>query len=177
MSPAETLHVDELVLRRWQPGDAAELYAAVRGSLDTLARWMPWAHTGYCFADADAFCVAAVREWDADKNYAYAIRVSTGELIGNAALMARVGGGGLEIGYWVTDAWSGRGVATRAAGLLSDEAARIGARFVEIHHDRANVRSGAIPRRLGFVHAGTGTPAVPGGTATTGVNDVWRWHP
>ncbi len=58
---------------------------------------------------------------------------------------------GLEIGYWIHPAFIGRGLATAAARLVTEAAFSVpGIDRVEIHHDRANEISGAIPRKLGF---------------------------
>ena len=59
-----------------------------------------------------------------------------------------------EIGYWVRAYAINQGIATETAG-----ATRIGFEFlgldrVEIHCDGRNVRSAAVPRKLGFVHDG-----------------------
>jgi len=89
--------------------------------------------------------------------------------------MGRIGPGGLEIGYWVHAAHVRRGIATLAAGALTDAALRLGGvDHVEIHHDEANLASGAVPARLGFrdlgVFRGEPNPA-PGGTG----RDI-RWR-
>jgi RimJ/RimL family protein N-acetyltransferase len=63
----------------------------------------------------------------------------------------RVGAGGLEIGYWVHVGCTGRGVATVAAAALTRAALALdGVARVEIRCDAANLRSAAIPRRIGF---------------------------
>jgi RimJ/RimL family protein N-acetyltransferase len=72
-------------------------------------------------------------------------------VIGGFGLHRRIGPGGIEIGYWVHVDYAGQGYATTAAqaltqaGLALDDVTR-----VEIHTDEANVKSAAIPRRLGY---------------------------
>jgi ribosomal-protein-serine acetyltransferase len=55
---------------------------------------------------------------------------------------------------------------------------------VEIHHDKANTRSGGIPRRLGYVFAGEApdAPATPAAPGEVGIDCTWRmtrdaWEP
>jgi RimJ/RimL family protein N-acetyltransferase len=89
--------------------------------------------------------------------------------------MHRMGPGTLEIGYWVHVAHTGRGVATAAARLLTAAAGRIdGVATVWIVCDEANVRSAAVPRRLGYrldrVDSMDVTPA-----AGTGRAQRWVW--
>ena len=42
-SPPEALSHGQVSLRRWRPGDAAALLAAVIESQEHLRPWMPWA--------------------------------------------------------------------------------------------------------------------------------------
>jgi RimJ/RimL family protein N-acetyltransferase len=63
----------------------------------------------------------------------------------------RAGDGGMEIGYWIDTRYSGRGLGTEAAGLLTDLALALpGVTRTEIHCDVANQASAAIPRKLGY---------------------------
>jgi RimJ/RimL family protein N-acetyltransferase len=63
----------------------------------------------------------------------------------------RAGDGGMEIGYWIDTRYSGRGLGTEAAGLLTDLALALpGVSRTEIHCDVANQASAAIPRKLGY---------------------------
>ena len=174
MEPAETLTDGVVRLRRWRDDDMADLHETVTGSLAHLAPFMPWAVGGYSEADAADFLRLAREEWGEGTAFAYAILGTTGALAGSCSLMRRIGEGGLEIGYWLAADETGRGVATRASALLTAEAFRVGARFVEIHHDTANVRSGLVPRRLGYTRIATVPTRQPGGTAATGKLVVWR---
>ena len=174
MGPADTLTDGEVRLRRWRDDDLAEVHEAVTDSLNHLAPFMPWAVDSYSEADAAEFLRLAREEWRDGKAFAYAIVDAQDEVIGSCSLMRRIGEGGLEIGYWLAATETGRGIATRASALLTAEAFRVGARFVEIHHDPANVRSGLIPERLGYVRVATVPTTQPGGTAGTGKLVVWR---
>jgi RimJ/RimL family protein N-acetyltransferase len=76
-------------------------------------------------------------------------------VVGGSGYVRRAGSAALEIGYWVHVAHVGLGYAIRAARLLTtaafewtDEPA------IEIHHDKANVRSGRVPPRLSFAFMG-----------------------
>ena len=66
-------------------------------------------------------------------------------LAGGAGLMARIGPGGLEIGYWVHAGHVRRGLATAATSALIAEAFTLpGITRVEIRHDELNTASGGI---------------------------------
>ena len=88
--------------------------------------------------------------------------------------MARIGPGGLEIGYWVHRAYTRRGLVTTAAAALVDQAFRLpGVNRVEIVHDELNVASGRVPRKLGFteVERRPLEELSPGGS---GIGVIWR---
>jgi ribosomal-protein-serine acetyltransferase len=181
--PREILTEPPVTLRRWRarasaPGEpgAAELIRAVARSTDHLQPWMPWATADYGPAEAGEFLHACELEWESGEAFNYAI-MAGGELAGSCGLMARVGVGGLEIGYWVHVARARRGLATAAAGALTREAFTLpGIDRVEVKHDERNVASGGVPRKLGFTEVGRepGPPelTMPDGGPITDV--VWR---
>ncbi|MGW4523584.1 GNAT family N-acetyltransferase [Amycolatopsis sp. NPDC004378] len=170
--PAETLTREEFSLTRWTSADAGAVQAAVSGSGAHLADWVPWAAGGYTGEDAAAFLRLTHENWEAGRAYEWAIRVD-GSLAGAVGVMAREGG--VEIGYWLARDFTGRGLVTRAVSLLVSDAFRRGAGYAEIRHDEANVRSGAVPARLGFSPVRK-EPAEDGvrPPACAGVKQVWR---
>lgn len=175
-TPWEELTGDGVVLRRWRADQAPLVYRAVSESLDHLAPWMPFAVGGYTLADGETFLRRCVEEWDQGLNFNYGIRPAddVDAVAGSCGIMSRPEGGA-EIGYWLHSAYTGRGLATKASAALVAEAWRIGAAYVMIRHDEANVRSGAVPQRLGFTFAERRTPTVEKLTeGRIGVDVVWR---
>jgi RimJ/RimL family protein N-acetyltransferase len=173
--PSRVLSGDVVVLRRWESEDAPVLLRAVTESLAHLRPWMAWAAGDYDAESVREYLTAGEAGWDAGTDFAYAITVD-GEIAGSCGLMARIGPGGLEIGYWLHPRFVGRGLATEAARLLVDAAFGLPeVSFVEIVHDSANVSSGAIPRRLGFVEvARVSPPQEPITAGEDGVDVRWR---
>ncbi len=107
-----------------------------------------------------------VRARDAGGDAVYGMYVD-GEAIGVCGLHHRIGPDGREIGYWVAQAQCRRGYASEAAALLTAAAfAMEDVRRVEIHHDKANVASAGVPRRLGyrFIVERPNEDGAPGGT-------------
>lgn len=147
--PAE-LAAPPLVLRRWRLNDLAALERELESSREHLAQWLSWART----ADREsllAFLLGSEAAFDARTDFAYGLRADGGALAGGAGLHARLGPGVLEIGYWVGAAYGGRGYATGAARALTEAALTLReVARLEIHCDEANVRSAAVPRRLGY---------------------------
>ena len=162
-----------LLVRPWAVGDAPAMHAAVTASIDHLRPWMPW------IADEPLTLVQrrqliagwASRRAGGDRGFGMFV---DGEVVGGCGLHARVGPGGLEIGYWVRVGCTGRGYATAAARLLTDNAfADPGIDRVEIRHDAANLSSSRVPAKLGYERVGDfrRPPAAPG---ETGLDHVWR---
>jgi ribosomal-protein-serine acetyltransferase len=176
--PSEELTGDDVILRRWRADQAPLVHRAVSESLDHLAPWMPFAVGGYTLADGETFLKRCVDEWDQGLNFNYSIRPADapadGAVAGSCGIMSRPEDG-VEIGYWLHVAYTGRGLATHAAAALVAEAWRMGATYVMIRHDEANIRSRAIPERLGFTFVERRAPTVEKNTeARIGMNLVWR---
>ncbi|MGO9784983.1 MAG: GNAT family N-acetyltransferase [Streptosporangiaceae bacterium] len=170
--PAGTLEHGPAILRRWQAGDEDAAYLSVIESQAHLRPWMPWAAT-YTRQNAAEFVAACERDWWYGTAYHYAI-TAEGQIAGSCGLMARIGPGGLEIGYWVHQACVRRGLATAAAAALTDAAFRLpGIDYVEIVHDELNEASAAVPRKLGFTEIGP-RPLDVTPEAGTGLGIVWR---
>ncbi|KAJ6788730.1 hypothetical protein PWT90_03928 [Aphanocladium album] len=148
--PAEQLSDGEVTLRRWQMGDAQSLLAAAEVSLPELKAWMPWAANGYTLEDAETFLSITTADWDKGRGYDWAIVVDA-EVVGSCGLMTPAkGSDGMGMGYWLATPVTGRGLATRAAALLTQAAFDCGAESVQIWHKVANGKSRAIPERLGY---------------------------
>ena len=170
--PNELVEHAPVTLRRFRPDDLDALFRAVTESLDHLRPWMPWA-ADYSLASAEEYLARSIKGWDEGTEYNYAI-TTAGALVGIIGLMARIGPGGLEIGYWVHRAYTRRGLATAASAALVQEAFRLpGVDRVEIVHDELNVASGGVPRKLGFTEVGR-RPIEPRPPEGTGVGVVWR---
>ncbi|HEX4359894.1 MAG TPA: GNAT family N-acetyltransferase [Pseudonocardia sp.] len=173
-APAEYLERDGVGLRRWRTGDADLLYRAVSGSLEHLRPWLSFVSDGFTELDARRFVERKRAEWAEGTVFGYAIVTGADEVVGGCALIARIGPGGLEIGYWLHPGHTGGGLGTRAIRLLTEEAFRVGADRVEIHHDEANERSAGIPRRLGFVEVDRRPNPQSPTPGEVGIDVVWR---
>jgi RimJ/RimL family protein N-acetyltransferase len=156
--PAYRIETDRLVVRCYQPSDAALLKAAIDASLDALRPWMPWAHNE---PQPVAEKVSLLRQFrgrfDLGQDFVYGAfdRAET-ESLGSSGLHARLGPGAREIGYWVHAAHAGKGLATEIAGALTRTGFEIEQLHrIEIHCSPDNARSMAVARKLGYVHEAT----------------------
>jgi ribosomal-protein-serine acetyltransferase len=173
--PDEVIVRGDVTLRRYRADDLDTVLQAVTDSADHLRPWMPWA-AGYDRASAAGFLAQAAKNWADGTAYNYAITTGTtgGILAGGCSLMARIEPGGLEIGYWVHQAYTRRGLATAASAALVEQAfRRPDIERVEIVHDELNVASAGVPRKLGFTEVER-RPIDPPSAAGTGVGVVWQ---
>jgi ribosomal-protein-serine acetyltransferase len=170
--PEEEIEHGQVIVRRYREDDLDAVLQAVADSADHLRPWLPWA-ANYSRESAAEFLASSIRGWDEGTVFNYAI-TTTGTLAGGIGLMARIGPGGLEIGYWVHRAYTRRGLATAASAALVEQAFRLpGVDRVEIVHDELNVASGGIPRKLGFTEVERRPMDLPPPQGS-GVGVVWR---
>lgn len=172
---------DLLTIRHWRPSDAPALHDAVIASLEHLRPWMRWiAEEPLTVAQRRELMIGWEADWQSggDAIYGMFAKSSSREenattVVGGCGLHRRAGPDTLEIGYWLHVDHGGRGYATETARALTDAALDVtGIRRVEIHHDRANERSGKVPVRLGYGFVEE-TPREILASSEVGIN--WHW--
>lgn len=173
--PPEVLGSGPVTLRRWRLADAELCLRLVTESLEHLRPWMQWATPDYDPAAAQVYLEGCELDWAAGTAFQYLI-LDDGEPAGSAGLMARIDPAGLEIGYWVHHAHTGRGVATAAAAALTEAALALpGVDHVEIRHDQLNLASERVPAKLGYTHVDTRPETrFDHAPADSGISKVWR---
>ena len=163
--PAESLDAGICTLRRARVADAMQLKDAVDRSLEHLRPWMPWiSEEPTTLAQREELLAKWESNWDGGTEFNYLIEHDA-RVVGCCGLMARVGPGALEIGYWVSAESVGRGLGTAAAGALTTAGLAVdGIEEVVIFHDEANTASGRVPEKLGYARSGKRfrAPEAPG---------------
>src|SRR3546814_4945547 len=61
-------------LRPWSDADADALVDAVRESVDSVGRWLPWCRADYGRDAADAWIAHCQAGWQAGNHFAFAVR-------------------------------------------------------------------------------------------------------
>jgi RimJ/RimL family protein N-acetyltransferase len=112
--------MDDLHLRAYRRADAAALYAAVRESVDSVGRWLPWCHAGYDEAEALAWIDHCIDGWQRGEHFAFAIfDAATAELLGAVGLNQRNRQhNNMNLGFWIRQSRQREGIATRAARAI-----------------------------------------------------------
>jgi RimJ/RimL family protein N-acetyltransferase len=156
--PAYRIVTPRLVIRCWEPADAPLAKAAVDASIEHLLPWMPWAADEPTDIESKIALLRRFRgQFDLGQDFTYGVfdREET-QVLGGTGLHTRLGPDAREIGYWVRADRINQGIATETAGALTQVAFEVdNLDRVEIHCDADNVRSAAVPRKLGFTHEAT----------------------
>lgn len=139
-----------LLLQELRREDAQEIFDAIDSGRSYLGRWLPFVQFTRTVADSQRYVDSVL---DAVYREAVFTLRDRGEFIGLIGFKstdpyART----TEIGYWLREAWQGRGIVTRAVERLC-RMARDEMRMasVTIKCATGNLPSNRIPQRLGFV--------------------------
>ena len=146
---------DDTELRLLEERHADELFALVDRNRAYLREWLPWLDATTTVDDERAFVRTSLEGFAAGTTIEFAIwhrgRISGGIGLHFIDEVNRSG----EIGYWVSEDLQGRGLVTRACGAVLDHAfGNLGLNRAVMRVDVGNIRSRAIPERLGFTQEG-----------------------
>lgn len=132
--------------------EAPALYDAVRQSRDAIGQWEAWCTLDYGLLDAKLFLQRAIEQWHVHAAYDFnIIDRSNGLVIGSVAInqvsqlnqMA-------NLGYWVREGYTGRGIAALAARAAASFAfSRTGLTRLEIVAQAGNLRSQRVAEKAG----------------------------
>ena len=150
-----------LVFDLWSERDLTDVVDALVESVGHLDPWIPWATREPPSPDEVRELLAGwVAQTAQGANRMYALRsVDDGRLVGGIGAYDRVGGGWLEVGYWVRRGAVGHGYATEASRALEEWIRELGSvRGLVLRISPENVPSRRIPEKLGY----TLRPAVDG---------------
>ena len=173
---------DGLLIRRWLVPDAEALGDAIAKSLEHLRPWMDWVGQEPLSVDRRRAMIEGWNQGWADGGDVVLGVFLDGEVAGGCGLHRRIGPAGLEMGYWIGQGFLRRGLATSVARALTDAALDLpDVSYVEIHHDKANVASAGVPRKIGFRLVGEERDRIEA-PAEVGIECRWRadraaWRP
>jgi len=146
-----------LYLRSFQHTDAAAFAAAVRESVATVGRWMPWCHAAYSEAQAHDWFDACHRGSAERAAFEFGIfAAETDRLLGGAGLnQLNLQHNLCNLGYWVRESMQRRGIATRTVRALSELGFReFGLTRIEIVVAHGNEASCGVAIRAGALFEG-----------------------
>jgi RimJ/RimL family protein N-acetyltransferase len=152
--PGPPLRDGTVALRAWRDDDVSALVAALADG--EISRWTRVPHP-YGPADAIAWLMAqrAARARGDTLSLAIVAAAEPGRPLGSIGITVLHRDARAEIGYWVARHARGRGLATRALGLLTRHAfSALRIARVELVTLPGNAASQAVARRAGFTREG-----------------------
>ncbi len=145
--------IDRVKLEVLSPGHAQELYDLTDANREYLREWLPWLDGTKNISDTNNFITSTTASGAAPT---FAV-LHDGHICGIAGFneintQHRIG----YLGYWLAQEYVGNGIITTAVEALikmgfNDHKLN----KIEVHCAENNLKSRAIPERLGFTHEAT----------------------
>jgi RimJ/RimL family protein N-acetyltransferase len=148
-----------LRLRSYRSEDAVALLAAVRESVDSVGRWLPWCHSGYDASDAETWIRHCAESWRSGEHFSFAtFEIASGQYLGGFGLNQRSRlHNFMNLGYWVRASRQRHGIAVRAAHLVATFGfEQLGLSRIEIVAELDNLASRRVAEVLGATFEGIG---------------------
>jgi ribosomal-protein-serine acetyltransferase len=154
--PLLSIRIDaEMELRIYEERHAHEVAALVDQNRAYLRQWLPWIDYSRTVEDSRAFIRSSLQQFAQNEGFQTGIwyRDTLAGVIGYQSI--NWADRKVEIGYWLAEAFQGKGLMTRACRTLVTYAfTELGLNKVQIECASENIRSCAIPKRLGFIQEG-----------------------
>jgi RimJ/RimL family protein N-acetyltransferase len=150
----DELQSERIIVRPYRESDAQQLFEAVAESRDHIRPWLPFADKHQSVEESLDWIIHQQANWLTREDLVLSIwEKATSRFLGGTGIHPKNWEHRcFEIGYWLRVTAAGCGYMTEVVQLLTNYAfASLAANRVEIHCDERNVRSAAIPRRLGFI--------------------------
>ena len=146
---------DDTVLRLYEERHAQEVAELVDQNRTYLRKWLPWVDNSRSVEDSRAFIRSSLQQFAQNEGFQMGIWHKD-------TFAGGIGYQGIdwidrkvEIGYWLGELFQRKGLMTKACRTLIAYAfTELGLNKVEIHCATENIRSCAIPKRLGFTQEG-----------------------
>ncbi len=155
-TPHLYISIDEdTELRLYEERHAQEVAELVDKNRAYLRQWLPWVDDSKTVEDSKAFIKHSLQQFANNEGFQLGIWYK-GKLAGGIGYHPiNWASRKVEIGYWLGESFQGKGLVTKACRTLIIYAfAELGLNKVEIRCATGNIRSCAIPERLGFTREG-----------------------
>lgn len=146
---------NEITLKLSHPSHAEKLFKAVKKNKKHLSLFLSWFKIMNSHEDFEKYLTQCTNEQNEGKE-------KTFNIFKNNIIIGRIGlhqidktNRNAHIGYWIDKNEQGKGIITKATQLLIDYAfQKLALHRIEILTSTKNIRSSAIPVRLGFQKEG-----------------------
>lgn len=155
--PILSIKIDEDTdLRLHEERHAQGLFNLIDANRAYLREWLPWLDYEMSFEDTRAYIRSSLLQFANNEGFQLGIYYK-GQLAGAIGYHSiDWANRKVEIGYWIAESFQGKGLVTKACKTLVTYAFKeLGLNKVNINCAIGNIRSRAIPKRLGFTQEGT----------------------
>jgi ribosomal-protein-serine acetyltransferase len=144
-----------IILRQFEDADAEAIFAATERNRAHLGEWLPWVEKTHSPQDVREFIGRVRTQFEENRSPNAGIWIE-GELAGCLGChIVDYENRNCSIGYWLDGARQGQGIVTRCCTVLLDYLfGELQVHRVDIRCGTGNIRSCAIPERLGFAREG-----------------------
>ncbi len=144
-----------LKLILWDVHHAEELFAVTNANREHLRLWLPWVDHTKSVDDSRSFIKRSIKMFGKRRGMHLGI-LHHGEIVGAVGFnKLNWRNRDCEIGYWLAKSAEGHGIITKACRAIIDHAfTNWQMNRIVIRATTENVRSRAVPIRLGFTHEG-----------------------
>jgi RimJ/RimL family protein N-acetyltransferase len=148
---------ERILVRRLRDEDAPEMHVAIQESREHIRPWLPWADMHPSVDDTIEFIRRTQSQWALRESFGMGIFALHGQFLGGVGIHPRNWQiPSMEIGYWISKGAEGNGYVTEATKLVTGLGFEcLKAQRIMIRCDARNVRSKAVPERLGYTFEGT----------------------
>jgi len=146
----------DMVLERLSLDHTEELYELTDSNREYLKEWLPWLDHIKSSKDTQKFISITIKEYSEGgaPNFAIIHRGSICGVVGFHKVDRQHGIG--TIGYWLAQKYTGQGIITKATKeLLNVGFNDFNLNKIEIRCAEKNIKSRAVPERLGFTYEAT----------------------
>lgn len=146
---------DDIELRLPEARYADELLRLIDANRSRLGQWLHWVHSTHTREDVLSYVQMARKDF-VKPDFLHFLIFRKGEIAGGCGLILNELTNSAEIGYWIDAKFEGMGIVSDCCRALIDYAfGEMELSRVQIRCATGNLRSAAIPKRLGFSHEGT----------------------
>ncbi len=175
---------DEILLRNYQPDDAAALFHVINESRGHLRSWLSWVDRTTKQEHSLQFIQKSLQDINNQQSLTLGI-FRNREIIGGMGMhnwdheLKRA-----QIGYWIAKDFEGKGIITRSARRFVDFLfQKLRLNKIELHFAVRNRHSGAVAQRLGaktegIIRAGCLINGIPEDLVISGIlRSEWNQQP
>jgi ribosomal-protein-serine acetyltransferase len=147
---------DDVDLRLLEERHTSAVFGLVNQDREHLRQWLPWVDASQTEDDTLSFVRASLEQFAA--NNGINAGIWSQDQFAGVIGMHKINwlNRKVEVGYWLGQAFQGKGIMTDACrGVVTYAFRELDLNRVEIHCATENEKSSAIPRRLGFTLEGT----------------------